>query len=112
MVARQHLCSDICAHHIVISETTTTKGSPAITSDRWHVVHSRFRSRGRGGKPFERVITSEHDDRLSCRKAARMLRDNLEIDPKVPQAQRDEVFVRKPNFKSLKTALRRSKSDE
>jgi hypothetical protein len=96
----------------MIIETVTSKGSPAITSDRWHVVHSRFRRRGKGAMPFDRVIVSEHDDRTGCRAAARALRAELRAKASQPLAERDEVFVRRPNFKSLKAARRRTKPSE
>lgn len=58
------------------------------------------------------MIVSEHDDRTACCAAARELRALLAKDSKMPLAQRDEVFVRKPNYKSLKAAGRRVKADK
>jgi hypothetical protein len=86
---------------------TTTKGSPAITSGEWHVVHSHFTDTA-DSRPFARTIVSEHPDRALCKRAARRLRARLaETDGERPAAQRDEVFVRPPNYKSLKTARSR-----
>ena len=98
----------------MISETVTTKGTPAITSDRWHVVHAKCRCKGKTSGSFERVVVSEHDDQTDCRKAARaflaaLAKDN-ETDKEVPAAERDEVFARRPNFKSLKATRRRTKT--
>jgi hypothetical protein len=92
----------------MISETVTSTGTPAITSDHWHVVHSKFTRKGKKSPPFERIIVSEHDSRTGCCAAARALRASLAKESKVPLAQRDEVFVRKPNFKSLKAARHRT----
>jgi hypothetical protein len=96
----------------MIKDTVTKKGSAAITSDHWHVVHSKFRRKGKGAKPFARTIISEHEDRVACRKAARALLASLDRDPATPVAEHDEVFVRRPNFKSLKSARHRSKTKE
>jgi hypothetical protein len=96
----------------MIKDTVTKKGRPAITSDRWHVVHSQFRRKGKSAKPFERSIISEHDDQSTCRKAARALRARLDQDQATPLAQRDEVFVRRPNYKSLKTTRQRVRAKE
>ena len=96
----------------MITETVTNKGVPAITSDRWHVVHAKCRRRGKQSGPFERMIVSEHEDKVGCRKAAKALLADLLKDKDVPLAQRDEVFVRRPNFKSLKATRRRTKPKE
>ena len=91
----------------MIKEVVTSKGTAAITSDRWHVVLSRFTNAGRK-QPFARGIDSEHADRSECLKAARALRARLAAEAgSVPEEERDEVFVRRPNFKSLKAARRR-----
>lgn len=91
----------------MIKETLTSKGTPAITSDHWHVVHSHFNGEGKGGS-YARIIVSEHDDRTSCRLAATALSAKLASEARAgKRAQRDEVFARPPKFKSLK-ARRRS----
>jgi hypothetical protein len=88
----------------MITEVETSKGSAALTSDHWHVVHSRFTFRG-ARRPFLRGIHSEWGDRKSCRTAAKALRMQLNRNGReVPETERDEVFVRKPNFKTLKVA--------
>jgi len=85
----------------VIQNVITRKGASAITSDHWHVVHSRFTAGDE--RPFVRVVHSEHADGAECRAAARELRSKLAAEsPGVPEAERDEVFVRRPNFKSLR----------
>ena len=91
----------------MIAEVETTKGTAAITSDRWHLVHSRWVGKG-GTRPFVRSIYSEHEDHASCRNAAKELRKKLASESAgVPPEERDEVFVRRPNFKSLKRAKAR-----
>jgi hypothetical protein len=92
----------------MISEVKTKKGAKAITSDRWHLVHSRFTG-VQQGPPFSRDVLSEHEDRAACVKAAKKLRAKLALEnAEAPAAEQDEVFVRKPNFRSLKRAQRRS----
>lgn len=93
----------------MITEVQTSKGVAALTSDRWHVVHSRLLFAGTE-RPYSRGIHSEHDDRISCANAAKALRVRLAADsPGVSAAERDEVFVCKPNFKSFKLARTRRK---
>jgi hypothetical protein len=92
----------------MIRNVKTSKGADAITSDQWHVVHSRFTS-VKQGPAFSRGVHSEHDDRVACAKAAKRLRAKLALEnADVPAEERDEVFVRKPNFRSLKKARRRA----
>ena len=91
----------------MIQEVDTKKGAAAITSDQWYVVHSRLVD-AHQKRPYVRGIHSEHADRLSCRKAALALRAKLlEDNASVPWAERDEVFIRKPKFKTLKQAKTR-----
>lgn len=88
----------------MISDVQTSKGIPALTSDKWHVVHSRFTFPG-ARRPFLRSIHSEWDDRATCRVAAKKLRLQLaQGSAAVPESERDEVFVRRPNFKTLRLA--------
>jgi hypothetical protein len=96
----------------VISVAQTAKGSAAITSDQWHIVQSRLLHPGEP-RPFVRSVHSEHGDRLACRKAARALRAQLAKEwGAVPEDERDEVFVRRPGYKSLKAAkVRRDATD-
>jgi hypothetical protein len=93
----------------MISVVQTTKGREALTSDRWHVVHARFHANGKA-LPFHRSISSEHDDRVACVRAARALLTKLRAESvDVPPGERDEVFVRRPGFKSIKVATARSR---
>jgi hypothetical protein len=95
----------------MITEIANTKGTPAITSDHWHVVHSRWTDNA-GARPFVRSVHSEHDDQRACREAARELRRKVDRDlVGVPVAEHDEVFVRRPNFKSLLRAKSRVKEE-
>lgn len=88
----------------MIRDVVTDRGAAALTSDQWHVVHSRFVGPDTE-RPFTRSIHSEHADRTACREVARTLRAQLaKSDAALPAEQRDEVFVRKPNFRSLKRA--------
>jgi hypothetical protein len=91
----------------MITEVLTSKGTAAITSDQWHVVLSRF-TNARRSRPFSRCVDSEHPDRDGCRKAAKALRARMAAEAEgVPEAERSEVLVRPPHFKSLKAARRR-----
>lgn len=91
----------------MIQEVVNSKGAEAITSDQWHVVHSRFTGASRA-RPFSRIVSSEHAARIECKKAAKALRAKLAAEnAKVPESERDEVFVRPPHFKSLRSAKRR-----
>ena len=90
----------------MIRKVSTKKGADAITSDHWHVVHARFTS-DQQDLPFSRGIVSEHDDRAACVESARKLRAKLALESAgVAVEERDEVFVRKPFFRSLKLAAR------
>lgn len=91
----------------MIQEVVTSKGAAAITSDHWYVVHSRLVD-ARDKRPYARGIHSEHADRITCRKAADALRAKLlAASSDVPAAERDEVFIRRPKFKTLKLAKTR-----
>ena len=91
----------------MITDVQTSKGTSAITSDQWHVVHSRLVDAG-AARPYVRSIHSEHADRLTCRQAAKALRVRLAAESSgVPEAERDEVYVCRPKFKSLKRARTR-----
>jgi hypothetical protein len=96
----------------VISPVQTAKGAEAITSDQWHLVHSRLLHPGER-RPFVRSVHSEHADRVACRKAAKALRVQLAKDwAAVPEDERDEIFVRKPGYKTLKAAKTRRSAAE
>jgi hypothetical protein len=91
----------------MIQETLSRTRQPALTSDRWHVVHACWSGAQEGRTRFERAIVSEHDDRLAACASARELvtRLSAEMEARAP-AERDQLFVRKPGFRSLKTAGR------
>lgn len=96
----------------MISPVQTAKGAEAITSDQWHLVHSRLLHPGER-RPFVRSVHSEHADRVACRKAAKALRVQLAKDwAAVPEDERDEIFVRKPGYKTLKAAKTRRSAAE
>ena len=90
----------------MIKETLNTDKEPAVTSDRWHVIHARWS--GAPGTPrFVRTIVSEHDDSDSAVQAARELKSSLALGmtSRSPEA-RDQVIVRRPSSESLKNAGR------
>jgi hypothetical protein len=91
----------------MIRETQSRKRNPAITSDAWHVVHARW-SGNRAAEPrFDRSIVSEHVDRTAATDAARTLVAELATEMYGrPHAHRDQIFVRRPRYKSLKSATR------
>lgn len=92
----------------MITAVKTRKGTDAITSDHWHVVHSHFVGTGER-RPFRRSIDSEHGDRTACVTAARALLAKLRAEAgTLPLHERDEVFVRRPGFKSLQVSTRRA----
>lgn len=91
----------------MIRETQTPNRNPAVTSDRWHVVHARWDGVAREKPLFVRTIVSEHDAREAAVHAARELRASVattmsERDEHV----RDQIFVRQPAYRSLVTSER------
>ena len=91
----------------MIQEVQNSKGLAAITSDLWHVVLAHLTHPG-AKRPFVRGVASEHADRASCWRSANALRRSIAANSDgVPKDERDEVFVRRPNFKSLKRAKAR-----
>ena len=91
-----------------MQETLNRASRPAITSDHWHVVLAKWSDDRPGELPFIRAIVSEHDDRAHAIVAAKALVKTVAVDEASrPASDRDEVFVRRPNFKSLKFAKRR-----
>lgn len=94
----------------MIQEVTNKKNSLAITSDRWHVVHAAWSGGSAADPRFVRSIVSEHENRETATGAARALVATLQ--PKMkdrPAEGRDQVFVRRPDFKSLKSTAKRVK---
>ncbi len=84
------------------TETTNRKQLPAITSDQWHVVHAQRRKAYTDRRPYERTIVSEHANRKLAEASASALRG--EVAAQASGLGRDAVFVRKPNYKTLKYA--------
>ena len=94
----------------MIQEVINRKNSPAVTSNRWHVVHAQWSGDAAKDPRFVRSIVSEHEDRASAATAAREFIASLK--PTMagrPVAGRDQVFVRRPDFKSLKSTSKRVK---
>lgn len=93
----------------MIHDTLSGKGHPAITSDRWHVVHARWIGRGEP-EAFERTIVSEHESHADALAAARLLARSLssQMGDRAPAA-RDQLLVRRPAYKTLKSAERLKK---
>lgn len=88
----------------MIREVETDSGAAAITSDQWHIVHARYVFDG-AKRPFLRSVHGEYADRTACRLAARALRAQLAAqETGVAIEHRDEVFVRKPDYKTLRVA--------
>ncbi len=91
----------------MIEQVKTSKGSDAITSDQWHVVRSRYQAAPTGFR-WSRLVESEHATRALCVAAARELQQRIVAEAEArPAAERDEVFVRRPGFKSLESTRRR-----
>ena len=91
----------------MIRETKNHKNSPVLTSDRWHVLRARWNGDRSGEPVYERTIESEHEDSTSAADAARSLVANFvtEMDGRTRET-RDQVLVRRPGYRSLKTAKR------
>jgi hypothetical protein len=87
----------------MIQESLSKKNAPVVSSDHWHVLLARWS----GGASFERSIVSEHDDQGSAATAARAMHTKIKPDmASRPRVGRDQILVRHPNYKSLKTAGR------
>jgi hypothetical protein len=92
----------------MIQETLSRQHKPALTSDHWHIVHARWAGEASGTPRFEREIVSEHDDRASALVAARKFAASIsDAMLQLPHDRRDEIVIRRPEYKSLKTAKRR-----
>lgn len=91
----------------MIQETVSSKQRPAITSNRWHVVHARWSGERSAQPMFLRSIVSEHDDQQAAVQGARELVARLAPEmADRPLAERDQLFVRKPGFRSLISSVR------
>ena len=91
----------------MIHEAQNEVSRLVVISDRWHVVHARWNEDLTGVAQFSRTVVSEHDDEEGARTAAHSL--IAELRPELggrPLPQRDQVFVRKPGYRSLKEAHR------
>jgi hypothetical protein len=94
----------------MISETKTARSRAAITSDQWHVIRARWHSESNASHPYAREVVSEHPDRGSAADAARTCFAAMALEMAArPRDQRDQVFVRRPRYKSLKQAARVTK---
>ncbi len=91
----------------MIQDTLSKHQAPALTSDQWHVVHAQWDGLIGAEPHFSRTIVSEHADRSKARKAAEELLHQVASQMKLRALeQRDQIFVRRPDFKSLKHAKR------
>lgn len=91
----------------MIQETTNRKNSPVLTSDHWHVLRARWNGDPSGEPIYQRKIESEHEDSASAANAARKIAATFvtEMDGRTRET-RDQVLVRRPGYRSLKTAKR------
>lgn len=90
----------------MIEVTTTAHGKPALTSDQWYVVHSRWQSGAPG--QFHRRIVSEHVDHDTARIAAQEF--GVKLMPELverAELERDQVIVHKPKYLTLLTSSKR-----
>lgn len=95
----------------MIKETNSRKNSPAITSDQWHVVRASWNGLLGGEPRFDRAIVSEHEDRRSAQLAGRALAEQVAREWSGRPAEHcDQVLVRPPDYKSLKSSKRIVKS--
>lgn len=91
----------------MIRETTSRRNHAALTSDHWHVVRACLSGEPSEQPRYLRSIVSEHDDRVAAVTAARQIFRSLAPEmADRPRGVRDQIFVRKPDFKSLKLAKR------
>ena len=92
----------------MIRELRTSGNRRALTSDLWHVVHARWSGFSTLKPRFERTIVSEHSDLESAVEAARnMAIEILDWEMMTRSCDvRDQVFVRRPGYGTLKIAGR------
>ncbi len=85
-------------------DVKNSRGLEAITSDQWHVIRAHMANRG-AKRPYVRTVESEHADCETCTRTAKELRRRIAAESAdVPEGERDEIVVRRPNFKTLKVA--------
>ena len=90
----------------MITKTQTRRGTAALTSDRWHVLHARWLGDSTTVL-FARSIVSEHDDHRTAVQSATTFLDSLAPQmERRAQATRDQVLIRRPSYKSLAVARR------
>ncbi|MFN0008366.1 MAG: hypothetical protein ACKVXR_10690 [Planctomycetota bacterium] len=91
----------------MIRETKNRRNSPVLTSDHWHVLRARWNGDPSGEPIYDRTIESEHEDSASAAKAGRKLVETFvtEMAGRTRET-RDQVLVRRPGYRSLKTAKR------
>jgi N-dimethylarginine dimethylaminohydrolase len=91
----------------MIQDVLTNRQSPASTSDKWHVVHARWMCDSSDEPRFERTIVSEHENYNAAVESACALVSSLQGELATrPSRERDQVFVRKPGYPSLKHGTR------
>ena len=94
----------------MIHDATSRHGRPAMTSDRWNVVLARWDGGLDGRARFERTIVSEHADQPSATFAARQWLAHFREQRKTRSRERwDQVFVRRPGFRTRRRAPRRER---
>jgi hypothetical protein len=92
----------------MIKNTTTDCQREAITSDRWHVVQARWSGLPQRNSLFTRSIVSEHDTREESIAAGKALAATVTFaQADVEPGERDAIWVRRPEFKSLRHAASR-----
>ena len=91
----------------MIRETKNHRNSPVLTSDQWHVLRARWNGDSSGEPVYDRTIESEHEDSASAAKAGRKIAETFgnEMAGRTRET-RDQVLVRRPGYRSLKTAKR------
>jgi hypothetical protein len=94
----------------MITDALTRRGNPATTSDQWHVVHAKWCGKRASHPPFARKVVSEHANREAAVVAAKRLAAKLDpVRTTMPAAERDQILVRPPLFRSLKYTSHRVK---
>lgn len=81
----------------MIDEVVNSNGCPALTSDRWHLVHARWSAQLAADAPFERTIVSEHRTEHAGQLAAKEFAADMRKrgDPRAGET-RDQLFLRRP----------------
>jgi len=91
----------------MIKQSMNEASRAVVTSDQWHVVHARWERNLTKAARFTRTIVSEHSTRPNAVESARSLMHGLVAElAERPLPLRDQVFVRKPGYRSFKRAHR------